>query len=129
MKILQIFAVATLVLTAGGFHCRPSYEQSGLIGKLVINVACGNYAVEVVSGNIDPAKVVAVWKQPGTGNVYSKVFAVSDACVFGQSGIKTGELFSFSLSDSTIVQNCMSCDIAVALPPVSNAVVNVRPWH
>ena len=127
MKILQIFAVAVVVLSCGAFQCTPSHERPGLVGKLVINGPCGNYVVQIVSGDYDHSKVVPVWKDPATDTTYTNVFTVKNRCTFGGYGIQKGQLFTFLMNDSVIVQNGMVCKIYVAVPPLSNTVTAARP--
>jgi hypothetical protein len=115
-----------LVFTAAGIACRRQHLSSQrLVGKLVINGACGNYAVQVISGNIDPSRLLASWTDGDT--TYTNVFAVNNRCNFGQYGLKQGESFSFLLNDSLVVQTCMSCEIVVPVPDVSNTVTGVEP--
>ena len=95
-----------------------------LVGKLVVNGACDNYAVQLISGNIDPTKIVASW--PDGDTTYTNVFSVNNRCDFGGYGLKLGDKFSFLLNDTVIVQNCMVCDIYVNVPNIYNTVTGVQ---
>lgn len=116
----------SVIIVLAGTSCRRQHLfPDPLIGKVVVDGACGNYAVQVISGRIDPARIVASW--PDGDTTYTNVFTVANRCNFGGYGLKQGQEFSFQLSDSAIAQDCMVCDIYVAVPNVANTVINVQP--
>ncbi|HWB93071.1 MAG TPA: hypothetical protein VG605_14510, partial [Puia sp.] len=96
-----------------------------LVGKLVITGPCENYAIQLISGNIDSSKIMALWRNGDS--TYTNVFSVSNRCTFARYGLKRGDKFSFLLNDSLDVQTCMQCEIYIALPPVWNTVTGVQP--
>jgi hypothetical protein len=106
-------------------HCDPG--PGSLTGKLVIDGPCGNYVVEVISGNFDSSEVDSHWTDPSTGTAYTNVFTVTDACTFGGYNISQGQSFTFQFTpaDSTVVQNCEECLIAVPTPPVRSSVEDI----
>jgi hypothetical protein len=132
--VKQLFALPMilLLLALSGIHCHRMSIQpppSVLKGKLVVNGPCGFYAVEVISGNIDSTKIQKTWEYLSgkTDSVYRNVFRVSDLCVFGGYGLSKNDTFSFELTDSVIVQDCMICQIAwPGGLNVMNTVVHVR---
>ena len=122
-----LLLIVTLLLAGTSFHCKPNkVEPSQLTGKLVVNAACGHYVVQVLSGNVDSSRLVKSWKDPAGDTTYSNVFAVSNACTFAGFGLSRGDIFTFTMNDAVIAQNCMLCMIFYPTPPVSNFVNHVR---
>jgi hypothetical protein len=124
------FQVAMLLTSAviilAGTSCRREHlTPDRIVGKVVIDGVCGNYAVQVISGKIDSSRLLASWLDGDT--TYTNVFTVANRCNFGGYGLKQGQEFSFQLSDSAIVQSCAICDIYVAVPNVANTVIDVQP--
>lgn len=87
--------------------------------------ACENYAVQVISGKIDPSRYLATWSNGDTA--YQNIFTVSNRCDFARYGFKQGQEFSFLLSDTAIGQTCAQCDIYIAVPNVGNTITSVQP--
>lgn len=98
-----------------------------LTGKLVAIGGCGQIVIGVLSGNIDPAKVLASWKDPSTGNVYSNVFCVGNVCSFGAAGLSPGDVFTFGLDPAPPAQTCAICNAILAnFPTVFNAIKGMQ---
>jgi hypothetical protein len=127
MNRFILLPIVALLLTGASFQCKPNrVEPPQLTGKLVVNAACGHYVVEVLSGNVDSARLVRSWKDSASDTTYTNVFAVSNACTFSGFGLSRGDIFTFTMNDTVIVQNCMLCMIFYPKPPVSNFVNHVR---
>lgn len=117
MKRLPTLPVFLLLLALTGTHCHRTQMNSStstLKGKLVVDGPCGFYAIQVLSGNIDPSRIQRTWKYEfgQTDTIYSNVFRASNICVFGGYGLSKNDTFTFRLTDSVEVQNCMICEIA-----------------
>jgi hypothetical protein len=130
-----IFLKTTLLvlLVSSGFQCRRNNDNSShvLTGRLVVDDPCGQFAIQVLDGQIDPAKVVASWTDTDNDSVYQNTFRVSgirDVCSFAAYTISKGDLFQFELDPNPSTVPCNTCAIRtqLALPPVSNAVKNVK---
>jgi hypothetical protein len=131
-----IFLKTTLLvlLVSSGFQCRRNNDNSSqniLTGKLVIFDPCGQSAIQVLTGQIDSSKVEASWTDPDNDSVYHNVFAVSDisnACSLSYYGLSKGDVFQFGLDPNPSKVVCYTCNDSnpVTVPPVSNAVKNVK---
>jgi hypothetical protein len=98
-----------------------------LTGKLVAIGGCGQIVIGVLSGNIDPAKVLASWKDPQTGSVYSNVFCVGNVCSFSAAGMSPGSVFTFELDQAPPARTCAICNAILAnFPTVFNAIKGVQ---
>ena len=125
-----IFFLVVLLFAGAGFNCKPSKispPPSLLTGKLVVNGPCGFYVVQVLSGNIDSARLAKSWKYTTGDTTFSNVFMVNDRCTFGGYGLSKNDEFTFEITDTVIVQDCMLCLIAYPpTPAVSNTVTHVQ---
>jgi hypothetical protein len=123
-----LMPLTVLLVLFSGTRCIPERNGPGpgLVGKLVVDAACGHYVVEVIQGNIDASRLVSEWKDSTTDSIYVNVFGLSDPCYFGQYGLVKGNLFRFELDDKPPAEGCPLCYIAYRMPPVSNAVKNVQ---
>jgi len=101
------------------FACKPSRMHSSgpYTGKLIGGV-CGNYTIQLVSGDMDPSRYVKTWSSNDT--VYHNVFAINNSCSFGSYGLHPGDVFKFYLITEPPVNNCALCQIYYATPPISN---------
>ena len=123
-----------LVLLFTAFQCKRDNDTSSqniLTGKLVIDDGCGQFAVEVLSGDFDPARVTATWTDTDNDSVYHNIFrlaGVRNACLISYYGVSKGDTFQFRMDPGQPAQICMTCDIrtTLALPPVSNNVRDVK---
>jgi hypothetical protein len=123
--IRKILSPVLLLLAIGlSFQCKKNNNPQVLTGKLVIAGPCANYVIQVLRGPIDSSRLVKRWTNPDNDSVYTNVFAVSNSCTFAGSGVTKGQVFQFEFDSNPPAQNCLRCDIAVSLPPVSNAVKN-----
>ena len=128
MKHPVLLLTALLLFAGIGFNChhdKVSLQPTPLTGKLVLNGPCGQYVVQVLSGNIDSARIVKSWTIPGDTN-YSNVFAVSNSCTFGEYKLSRNDVFTFALNDTSYVQTCMLCMIYSPTPGISNIVSHVQ---
>jgi hypothetical protein len=97
-----------------------------LKGKLVLSGPCGQYTVQVLSGNIDSSHVVRSWKDPITDSVYTNVFGVINFCHFGDYGLHVGDAFTFDIDPSPTDMGCYKCMLYYPEPPELTAVKNVQ---
>jgi hypothetical protein len=96
------FAVALL-------SCNSQKEAASTTcfkGRLEVKGICANYTIKLLEGQIDPAKILASWKDEVTGKTHTSVFALGSPCTFPAT-IKEGEEFYFTIDDSK--QNCTVC--------------------
>ena len=123
MKLLLILSVICL----SNIHCKKDTPVDTVYtGKLIVNGPCDHYAVEVTSGNIDTALLVASWLDTDNDTTYTNAFAVANFCTFGASVLQKGDVFTFTIDPKPMVQTCPICGIAVAVPPKQIAVINVH---
>ena len=127
--ILKI--IPLLLLISSGFQCKRNNDTNILTGRLVISDGCGQAAVEVLSGQFDPLRVVASWKDPDNDSIYHNVFGlggVRNACAIGYFGVSKGDTFQFRMDPSPQFLECNTCMIRsiLALPPVFHAVKDVK---
>ena len=130
--ILKI--IPLLLLISSGFQCKrnnDTFSHNILTGRLVISDGCGQAAVEVLSGQFDPARVAASWKDTDNDSIYHNVFrlgAVRNACAIGYFGVSKGDTFQFRMDPNPQFLECNTCMIRsiLALPPVFNAVKDVK---
>ena len=123
-----------LVLLFTAIQCKrdnDSSTQNILTGKLMVSDGCGQFAVEVLSGQFDPARVSATWTDTDNDSVYHNVFrlgGVRNACAIGYYGVSKGDTFQFRMDPGQSVLTCTTCDIrtTIALPPISNNVRDVK---
>ena len=121
-----------LLLAAAGFQCKRDNTQPILTGKLVVENGCMYSAIEVVGGQYDPSRVSATWKDPDNDSVFHNVFAISavrDACDISAYGVSKGDVFQFQMDPHPQNIICNDCAVGVpppALPPVSDAVMNIK---
>ena len=128
MRPSRAFAIVLLILAGSGFYCKRSHEHPGqLVGRQINDGVCGNVVIQIISGNFDPSKVIASWKNPTNDSTYSNVFAVSNPCNYAHNGIRKGQRFNFQINDSVSDEACAHCEIFVPVPSVSHAVVDVQP--
>jgi hypothetical protein len=127
MKYLFLLPLVFLLLAGTGFVCHKALEFPELTGRLVIDTACNQYAVQLLNGEIDPGHIEKTWKDPLTGNIYTNVFTVLNNCDSPFNGFSTGDLFKFSIDNSIMPSlSCLVCQFKIPLPPASNSVINVR---
>ena len=124
MKLLLI--LLTLICLCN-IHCKKDTPAgTDYTGKLIVNGACDHYVIQVTTGNIDMANIVASWFDTDNDSTYNNVFAVGNYCSFGVNGLQKGDVFTFMIDPDEMVQTCPICAIAVAVPPKQNAVINVH---
>jgi hypothetical protein len=124
MKLLLILLP---VICLCNVHCKKDTPtDTAYTGKLIVNGACDHYVIQVTSGNIDTANIVASWVDTDNDSTYNNVFAVANYCSFGVNGLQKGDVFTFTIDPNEMTQTCPICAIAVAVPPKQNAVINVH---
>ena len=129
MQRIPAIAVLFLLLAGTGFYCRrekPLTAPATLTGKLITNGPCGNYVIQVLSGKVDPSRIVASWKPDPGDTTYTNVFKVANVCNFEGSSLAKNDIFTFRMNDTVIVNNCMVCEIYVPTPPIANTVDHVQ---
>jgi len=127
MKRSILLPIIFLLFAGTSFYCHPKkVNPDHLTGKLVINGACGQYVVQVVSGSIDPKRIASSWTDTFSHITYTNVFRVANSCTFGGEGVAKDQLFTFTIPDPGPVQDCFLCQIYVPTPPVSTPVTNVQ---
>lgn len=88
-------------------------------GKLVIKALCSNYTIQLLEGNMDPAKIEASWTNGQTGKTYANVFALGSPCSFPKA-LQEGDEFYFTLDAPE--QNCAVCEAYYPKPAKALAV-------
>jgi len=109
-------------------QCKKNGAPNGpvLTGKLVVNAACGHYAIQVLDENIDSSEIVASWKNPDTDSTFTNVFTVANICSFQSLGLSQGDIFTFQLDANPSAQTCAVCQIYYPTPGKVNSVKNVK---
>ena len=72
-----------------------------------------NYVIKALQGDIDLSKIETSWKDPATGIIYDKVFALGNPCSF-PADIKEGDEFYFNL----IEKDKSECAVCMAYRPL-----------
>ncbi|MBN8854214.1 MAG: hypothetical protein BGO55_07455 [Sphingobacteriales bacterium 50-39] len=109
------------------FACKPSrMHPSGPYTGKVVGDICSQYTIQLLSGNMDPARYVKNWKNPSTDSIYHNVFSLKNYCDFNRLGLHRGDTFQFSLIPDSTVQNCAVCLIYAPTPPISNSIKVTR---
>ena len=119
-RILQLPLFFGIILFGA---CKPSRQHSSgpFTGK-VIGGICSQYTIQLIAGDMDPARYVKTWKNNMTDSIYHNVFSVSNYCQFNGQHLQNGDVFQFRLLSDIPVQNCAVCMIYSPTPPVSNAI-------
>ena len=122
-----------ILLIVSGYQCKKHNSNEGplLTGKLIASDGCLQYVVEVLDGPVDPAKVVATWKDTDNDSVFHNVFrltAVRDACGIAYYGVSKGDIFTFRTDPNPQNMTCYVCAVytTLAMPSVSNAIKDVN---
>ena len=103
--------------------CKPSRtHRSGPFTGKVLGDICSQYTIQLVSGDMDPARYVKDWKNEQTDSVYHNVFAVANYCDFNKSGLRNGDVFQFYLLSDSTPQNCAVCLIYSPRPNLYNTI-------
>jgi hypothetical protein len=123
-----VFPVILLLLAGAGFHCKPYRipPSTLLTGKLVIDGPCGNYVIQVLSGNVDSAKILASWKDSIRDTTYSNVFTASNICTVRSYSLVKNDIFTFRMTDSIPVHDCPICLIAIPMPGIFDEITDVQ---
>jgi len=109
------------------FACKPSrMHSSGPYTGKVLGDLCSQYTIQLVSGDMDPARYLKSWKNPSNDSVYHNVFSLKNYCDFSKLGIHRGETFQFTLVPDTAVQDCAVCEIYSPTPSLSNSIKVTR---
>ena len=107
--------------------CKPSrHHSSGPFTGKVIGGICSQYTIQLIDGDMDPARYVKTWKNNMTDSVYHNVFAVANYCYFNTQNLQKGDVFQFNLLADSAVQNCAVCLIYEPIPPVANTIRVIR---
>ncbi|HVZ55482.1 MAG TPA: hypothetical protein VG870_02390 [Chitinophagaceae bacterium] len=121
--LLGILCVASVL----NFQCKKSPPGGPVFtGRLIVNGPCDHYAIQLIRGSLDTARVEAVWHDPDNDSTYTQAFSVFNYCTFGSLGLARGDTFTFQLDPHPLAQTCPICQIAVAVPTKQNAVINVQ---
>jgi hypothetical protein len=122
------------LLVVSGFQCKHHNEIAAnvLTGKVVIFNGCGMSAIQVISGQIDPSRLMASWTDPDNDSVYHNVFSVGGTdiyCSLAGYGMVKGSLLQFELDPNPPALNCNMCNNSnpPSVPPISNAIKAVKP--
>ena len=90
-------------------------------GKVLGNI-CSQYTVQLISGDMDPARYVKTWKNTNNDSVYHNVFAINNFCYFNTFNLQKGDVFEFNLLPDSAKENCVVCLVYEPVPPISNTV-------
>src|SRR3569832_472393 len=87
--------------------CKPSRNHSSgtFTGKVIGNI-CSQYTIQLVAGDMDPARYLKTWKNSQSDSTYHNVFAVSNFCYFNTQGLQKGATFQFRLLPAAGKANC-----------------------
>ncbi len=123
MKIL--FSAISLFLAASCGTANKMNTQS-LKGKLVISELCGHYVVQLIAGKIDNDKLAINWHDDKRNATYPQSFKVANVCSFGKDGLKEGDEFTFTVSDSPEKEQCAVCLAYYPVPSQSLTISNIK---
>lgn len=129
MPRISLFLIPAFIIIFSA--CQPTRVSShSYTGKLVLAGPCNNYVVQFIGSEPVGDKAEANWinKTSDSLNVtYTNVFAVYDRCMFAQTGLKQGDVFTFEIMDkNTAASECFVCQIYFATPAISNNIVNCQ---
>lgn len=117
--------VMLLFLTASCGSANKMNTQS-LKGKLVISELCGHYVVQLIAGNIDTNKLAINWHDDKRGATYPQSFKVANVCSFGKEGLKEGDEFTFSVSNTPEKEQCAVCLAYYPVPTQSLTIDSIK---
>ena len=103
-----LYLAAITILLFSSCKSGTKVSSSQLTGKLVIAELCDHYVISVEKGKIDPAKVVASYRDEKRATTFTNVFTVANTCSFSKSGLHEGDIFSFELTDAS-TEECARC--------------------
>ena len=107
--------------------CKPSRtHSSGPFTGKVIGSICSQYTIQLVSGDMDPARYVRTWKHSMNDSVYHNVFALNNFCYFSTLGLQKGDVFQFRLITDSAKESCAVCLIYEPTPPIYNSIKVVQ---
>lgn len=109
------------ILICGACKSSRMHSSGPFTGKVMGNI-CSQYTIQLVSGDMDPARYVKTWKHSMNDSVYHNVFAVSNFCYFSKQGLEKGDTFQFNLLPDSAKESCVVCLIYEPTPPVSNTI-------
>lgn len=103
--------------------CKPSRNHSSgpFTGKVIGNI-CSHYTIQLIEGDMDPARYLKTWKNDMTDSVYHNVFSVANYCYFNTQNLQQGDVFQFNLIADSAVQNCVVCLIYEPTPSIANTI-------
>lgn len=90
--------------------------------KLVV-AYCSFYIIEILEP--DDSEQGIEWTD-SKGKNYENVFTVANFCDFQQSGIKTGQLFSYRIIPDTSKNNCAVCLGYIETPSLKRSIAVVN---
>jgi len=118
-RILQLPLFFGIII----FGCKATRTHStGPFTGKVIGSICSQYTIQLVSGDMDPARYVKTWKHSMNDSVYHNVFALNNFCYFSTQGLQKGDVFQFKLLPDSARQSCAVCLIYEPTPPVTNSI-------
>ena len=119
-SLLHLPALFGILLFAA---CKPSRNHSSgpFTGKVIGDI-CSQYTIQLISGDMDPARYLKTWKNTQNDSTYHNVFALSNFCDFGKYGLHKGDTFQFRLLPDSHAQSCVSCLIYEPTPDVHNMI-------
>lgn len=123
---LVVLCISFITITfLPGFKCVKEVEDeylSGCIkGKLVIVGPCGQYVIQVLSGDVKSAKIATSWLDPETSTNYTNVFKVDNYC--DNLPRTVGEEFYFYFIKKKVkTMECIVCQAVRATPVEGNEI-------
>ena len=103
--------------------CKPTRPHgSGPFTGKVVGSICSQYTIQLISGDMDPARYVKNWKHSGNDSVYHNVFALNNFCYFNTLHLQKGDVFEFRLLPDSAKESCVVCLAYEPTPPISNTI-------
>lgn len=116
-----IFILLALPVLASTCKKDKEKDTSGLLKGKVIRTSCAGVVVQVLN---DDTVGEDGWKDMMNKDaVYDNVFAVNNACKFGES-LKTGKTIRFKI-DPNAANDCAFCMMYDGLPKANNLISEV----
>lgn len=121
IKKINFLWACLLLVSLCGFQCEKDLDSAVYKGKLAVAGICGNYTIELVSGDLPVDLYENSWVDPQTNLSYQKAFRLANFCDF-PAAIQQGEEFYFSIESNPSAQ-CATC---LAYYPTPQRAVAIR---
>jgi hypothetical protein len=114
MKAFQLLiAVFTVIIVTG---CTKEKNKEGVFKAKLVASFCAYNIVEIQDERFYDLGMN--WTSPN-GTFYKNVFAVSNFCDFGFSGVKVNDVFNCRIIEKPLNESCAVCSGYMDTPPLN----------